>query len=200
MISGSGIPCRARRQNGWRLVAAISLLATLDIACENYAPGEEQVISSLDKRGCEFLFDTLSTEVTTTGVQDLQTNWISAADTLIGQLYDTLLIETSFTIDYVAAGPDSSYALFYQAKQGTESGEIIFLLNDYLDLELVGKDGQTVTHRSNVIPLETLAGCFDLKTRLEFDLGAGPYLVRFIINESSRLAPLRLAVLTKNDG
>lgn len=173
----------------------VALAMSLWGGCENYEPGGLPVISALDERGCGLLVDTLFLEVSTVGVPDLQLSWLAAADTTVAQLYDTLLAASAVIVHYPADGSDTSYALLEHTGTGSSESAVAFMMSDHLDVELVRKDGAELTPRSAIIPLETIADCPTVKTRLAFELAGGTYLVRFILTEASRRSPLRLAIL-----
>jgi hypothetical protein len=142
------------------------------------------------------LHDTQYVSVVSTNLTDLQTEWI---DTLDASLFDTLSLAIAIAVAYPEDGSDTSYALFINDLSNAGPEELIFVLNDFIDLELIQKDGEVVPATSDIIPVETLAGCFNIKARLLFTAGEGDYLVRIIRTDAARKDITRLAILQNPD-
>ena len=158
------------------------------MGCEIFQPPEVGVISDLDRQACDLLHDTLYVEVSTTVVDSLRTYWIDAQNSLIASLYDTLELATPLAVTYPITGEDTSYVFFMNDPADSDTGEVVFFFNDFLEMEVVRKDGEVFHYTSDIIPLETLADCYTgIKSRFAFVLETGHYLARFIRTEATQL-------------
>ncbi|MFQ6607996.1 MAG: hypothetical protein ACE5EE_05595 [Fidelibacterota bacterium] len=205
------------------------------ITCQDYED-KEYTIASLDFKGCEYLtrdlilvdtlyteegeidtvlIDTLFKSITTSVLRDLvDTTWANSSDSTIISLFfdslstkmDTLIRDTTLKVD-LPLEVDTSYAFYFNSNINIES-ERVFFIGEFVDIDIIDKDGASVNVVTTNIPLETIAGCTEIveeggseevvsviKSRYAFQLKETDYLVRFVKSDAAGDKPFLVTIL-----
>ncbi|MBP7461195.1 MAG: hypothetical protein KBA26_07885 [Candidatus Delongbacteria bacterium] len=79
----------------------------------------------------------------------------------------------------------------------TGSSNYLLIFNDYININIYKSDGQIVKLSRNNIDMETFVGCRSIKTRLEYSLDAGRYMLE-IVRDDKTLKSNMLLVIKQN--
>lgn len=153
-------------------------------SCEDFQD-EDYLIADVDQEACtllqNFTVDSNFVEVTPTATIDSTLGSIADTIAVLDSVDQVFFVRTDsvWSFDVAAAG-DTILYLFDNSTGGTE---IIFFFDRYsntdLHVSLYDLDGLPVAANDYSIAMETVAGCDQVKTRLEYTLSAEKYIVWF---------------------
>ena len=161
--------------------ALLFVAIIVSISCEKFRT-EEYHMKDVDIRACAYLTDSLSDTIYVRPLTYFDTNWVAPyIYDNVAEIIDTLdahniKIEPSMGYTIITEEAiDTNYIVY----RNTHAGEVIIFINDYLNVNVVSEDS-IIREQSRAIPLETVAGCPEIKTRLVYVLEEDEYLLEFI--------------------
>ncbi len=153
------------------------------------------------------VFDSLIVDSVAAGAAE-----IAAAFDALESRFGMLTEDNSLLVTSVRAG-GRAYAA-YSPSSTNANGLSIFYLNDYLQVELIGRDGTILTPENTHVPLALASACTDLETqeispgvirvlgytpilkaRFAYSPDANSYLVRFTGEEGAAGGAFRVGIL-----
>jgi len=139
-------------------------------------------MKDVDTQACAYLTDSLSDTIYVRPLTYFDTSWVTPhIYDNVAKIIDTLKahnIEVEPSIGYTII-TEEDVDTNYIAYKNTHAGEVIIFINDYLNVNIVSEDS-IIREKSRAIPLETVAGCPEIKTRLVYVLEEDEYLLEFI--------------------
>ena len=164
-----------------RFTALLFVAIIVSISCEKFRT-EEYHMKDVDTRACAYLADSLTDTIYVKPLTYFDTSWVTPhIYDNVAKIIDTLKahnIEVEPSIGYTIITEedvDTNYIVY----RNTHAGEVIIFINDYLNVNIVSEDS-IIKEKSRAIPLETVAGCPEIKTRLVYVLEEDEYLLEFI--------------------
>ena len=149
------------------------ILILLFSACEDYQT-ESYTMSAIDNTACTISYvDSLTVNKTAKSLSD--TSFTSMQDSIsFLMVNDDQVISVSSNSFYISVESDTSYLVF------TASGATLIIFDNSVSLIMKNTAGHFINPSSETIELSTVAECPEIKTRNEFDLTSGNYLIGII--------------------
>ena len=164
-----------------RFATLLFVAIIVSISCEKFRT-EEYHMKDVDTQACAYLTDSLSDTIYVRPLTYFDTSWVTPhIYDNVAKIIDTLKahnIEVEPSIGYTII-TEEDVDTNYIAYRNTHAGEVIIFINDYLNVNIVSEDS-IIREKSRAIPLETVAGCPEIKTRLVYVLEEDEYLLEFI--------------------
>ncbi len=169
-----------------KIITFISCILVIAVfyTCEDYQD-EDYTVAEIDQVACELLdaFEVDSNFIVLKPNAVIDTLLLTIADTIAaleeaGQVFYSNA-DSVWTFD-VSTSTDTTLFIFDNTAGGSET---IFYLDQYTDTDLgvsvYEKNGTPVTSVDHSIPLEVVANCTNIKTRIVYSLIADKYIVWF---------------------
>jgi len=180
------------------------VLDTIAIADTVNYPGTLVVIETIVLTDTVFKEITISFDSLAAVFDSLISDTVDASEAQINAEFDTLRMELdTLAVDTtlrvkIPPGVSKGYAFYNHAFPDYAVTDVVFFIDDYIDINIINRAGTIIEATSTVIPLELVTGCTVIKTRYVFELDQAPYLVRFILDmgiDSKRAGSFRTALL-----
>jgi len=190
---------------------ALFILILVNSACEDFKE-ENLKVSEIDTEARYLLSveDSVLIKIIPRALTAINSNWtmpqvLDSLSSVFAELearnIDIIMQDSCYLVK-TDASLDTIYILF----KNNENDELIFYMNEYLEFHIYDKEGSLLETSESMIPLESLAAAGEynkskldiiVKTRAEYDLNNGNYLLQLIELEEG-IKDIRLVVKKKN--
>lgn len=145
---------------------------------------------------------------TLTKIDSSEAPWVYTYDTLkvssdLPRMFDSLNMEKFKTAKITMEKPalylvlSTPYYYSYLDLTCSTSSPYLISFNDYVVVNFYKSTGEKIKLNQENITMETFAGCTSIKTRLEYTLDAGHYLVE-IVRDDKTVKNKMLMIMKKN--
>ena len=148
-----------------KLIKTVALLTILSLfwvwSCDEFQP-KEYAISNLDDIACSALKDTTTKIINTYNLVNFDTTWVdSAVNNYVSLILDSLAkkgstiteSDSSFTI----ITPNSTKPCYVNLS--TTHQKVVLFFNEFLDINIIDRNGMIVPMTSGAMPPATAAEC-----------------------------------------
>lgn len=173
------------------------------INCKEYLPQayqeEEFTMSDLDAEACSLFQYSLIDTIFTSPLVDFDSSWVgSIIYENVEAVLDSLEANEIKVIDgvgYTIVTPEDMDTNYVFYRRDITDGSVVFFFDDYVNINIMGEDGTIINEESNIIPLETIGGWPELKTRIVYMLVEERYLVHLIKTDQTLSDTIRTVIL-----